>query len=450
MSCPELVTKSDLIALESRLLQALTPQPFPIQELVSSLVGALPSPLSEAQIKDAVKAALIEQNGADLSSLDSAFLSIEEAIQRALQGIGDALREIFGFDFFGGGDSGGSGAGQDFPLPSEEDAGSGGGNCCNSILSRLSRQGELLLNFNQEIGILSSKISRLENSLNPIALRVEAIQNYFAFIDSLLGDISTDLKRVAKVTGVDDFPGKLPNSLLGDDDLKGITTVESLPQFLLWLTKQLDALVGEFPIEIEVADNDLTQSGNQRETIKLRNIAEALAELYGQGVLTTTHQFAQTNGLVRVGTELTSLKVMVAIAQDLIMATTEFLGFKTKQKNREINTSFRVKKSSDKNYTVATFLDADRVSYKGYEFDDDDILIEYLPQLMYGVSLIKAATLRGEDDINEIEKQVKEVLEDGKTAWDKFKETVNNPDSEYNLEQDIQFRIIDRDVEIEE
>ena len=265
-----------------------------------------------------------------------------------------------------------------------------------------------------------------------------------------LDNLGNDLEAIAKVTGVPDFPGKLPKSLLGDDNLKGETEVESIPQFILWLTKQLDALVGEFPVSIEVTDNDLTQSGNQKQTIQLRNIAEAFAELYGQGVLTTTHQSVQTNGLVRVGTELTSLKVMVAVAQDLIMATTEFLGFKTKQKRRDIDTSFTLKKSGDNNYTLANFLDSDKISYKGYEFDDDDILIEYLPQLMYGVSLIKAATLRGEDDVNEIEDRVKEVLEDGASAWDKFQEIVNNPDSEYNIDQDVKFKITDRDVEIDE
>ncbi|WP_157096850.1 hypothetical protein [Picosynechococcus sp. PCC 8807] len=265
-----------------------------------------------------------------------------------------------------------------------------------------------------------------------------------------LDDLGNELEAIAKVTGVPDFPGKLPKSLLGDDNLKGTEEVESIPQFILWLTKQLDALVGEFPVSIEVTDNDLTQSGNQKQTIQLRNIAEAFAELYGQGVLTTTHQSVQTNGLVRVGTELTSLKVMVAVAQDLIMATTEFLGFKTKQKRRNIDTSFTLKKSGDNNYTLANFLDSDKISYKGYEFDDDDILIEYLPQLMYGVSLIKAATLRGEDDVNEIEDRVKEVLEDGASAWDKFQEIVNNPDSEYNIDQDVKFKITDRDVEIDE
>ncbi|ANV84623.1 hypothetical protein AWQ21_09635 [Picosynechococcus sp. PCC 7003] len=262
------------------------------------------------------------------------------------------------------------------------------------------------------------------------------------------------LEAIAKVTGVPDFPGKLPKTLLGDDDLKGETEVKSIPQFILWLTKQLDALVGEFPLEIEVKSSEpdpKTPGGyiEVKETVKLRNIAETMGELYTQGFYLTTMQHAQTNALVRTGNELMSLKVAVLVAQDLIMAANEFLGFRMKRKERKTNFSFTPKTSDKEKFTLVDFLENYEGKYQGWDFDDQEILIEYLPQLLYGVSLVKAATLRGQDDIDQLQDQVEEVLKDGDTAWDRFRDLVNNPDSEYNLGEGVKFRIEDRNVEDE-
>ncbi|WP_339374183.1 phage tail protein [Picosynechococcus sp. PCC 11901] len=256
-----------------------------------------------------------------------------------------------------------------------------------------------------------------------------------------LDDLGNELEAIAKVTGVPDFPGKLPNSLLGDGS--GQTEVESIPQFMVWITKQMDALIGEFPIEVEVKSED----GDRR--VKLRNIAETMAELYTQGVFLTTINHAQTNALVRTGNELMSLKVAVLVAQDLIMAANEFLGFRMKKKTRKTNFSFTPKTSDKGKFTLIDFLDSYEGQYQGWEFDDQEILIEYLPQLLYGVSLVKAATLRGQDDIDQLQDQVEEILKDGETAWDRFRNLVNNPDSEYNLGESVKFRIEDRNVEDE-
>ncbi|WP_152550971.1 hypothetical protein, partial [Picosynechococcus sp. NKBG042902] len=165
-----------------------------------------------------------------------------------------------------------------------------------------------------------------------------------------LDDLGNELEAIAKVVGVPDFPGTLPTSLLGDDESDETTEVESIPQFMVWMTKQMDALIGEFPIEIEVKSStpDPNRPGQFQETkekVKLRNIAETMAELYTQGFYLTTMQHAQTNALVRTGAELMSLKVAVLVAQDLIMAANEFLGFRMKRKARDVIFPFTPKTS---------------------------------------------------------------------------------------------------------
>lgn len=274
-------------------------------------------------------------------------------------------------------------------------------------------------------------------------------------ISEVLADLYFESKDLSRVVGVADFPGSVPKYLLSDDKYKGKTTLESIPGFLLWLTNQMDALAGEFPIEVDVKSSEPNPNapGQYQEVekkVKLRNISETMAELYTQGFYLTTMQHAQTNALVRTGTELMSLKVAVLVAQDLIMAANEFLGFRLKKKQRKTNFSFTPKTSKKEKYTLVDFLTNYEGKYQGWEFDDREILIEYLPQLLYGVSLIKAATLRGKEDIDTLQDQVEEVLKDTRTDWEKFKDLVNNPDSEFNQNEDLKFRVRDRNVEGED
>ncbi|PHK24143.1 hypothetical protein VF12_37790 [Nostoc linckia z15] len=44
-------------------------------------------------------------------------------------------------------------------------------------------------------------------------------------------------------------------------------SIESLAELMLWQMQQLDALMGAYPIEIEIEDSDLVKEGNQKQKI---------------------------------------------------------------------------------------------------------------------------------------------------------------------------------------
>jgi hypothetical protein len=96
------------------------------------------------------------------------------------------------------------------------------------------------------------------------------------------------LEAIYTRLGVDEFPVKAPALLVQENDAE--STLENHAQLWEWQARNLDALMGQFPIKIKVKDSDPTTEGNQEVEIKLPNVAETLAELFG-----LVYQ-AETNG----------------------------------------------------------------------------------------------------------------------------------------------------------
>ncbi|AFY39884.1 hypothetical protein Lepto7376_3708 [[Leptolyngbya] sp. PCC 7376] len=248
------------------------------------------------------------------------------------------------------------------------------------------------------------------------------------------------LEKMADAIGINEFPGEVPKSLLNSGDnpeRAGIEKIPNLVQFILWIVKQMDALIGEFPFKIKIKDADLVAEGNQELEVEVQNIAEALADIYGYGQSSLIVQNAQTNIMLRQAAELVSLKTATLINQDLAIANQEFMGYRTKRKKREAQSAFNIAKVNPNNIkSLSQILRSESYKYQGFEFDDSAILLEYLPRFMYAASIIKSAFLRtDESDIDNIRDLADETLADADNGWNNFVNEVNNPDSFFNLNE---------------
>jgi hypothetical protein len=157
-----------------------------------------------------------------------------------------------------------------------------------------------------------------------------------------IGDdsITTIVNLIAKRIGTSSYPIEVPESLLtGTDDGK-VFKAESNAEYLFWLTKQLDALVGEFPIDIEVKDADPIKGGDQPLKIRIPNIAEAIAEIYGLTFKSSVNQEVELNMLLRLALETTHAKNAAIIAQDYARGNAKFLGYQGNTKGRHVDYNF--------------------------------------------------------------------------------------------------------------
>ena len=93
------------------------------------------------------------------------------------------------------------------------------------------------------------------------------------------------LRQIHKGLGISKFPGQLPVTIIQQGKNPGEPAQEPIADFvdlLTWMFKRDDERWGQWQIEIEVKDSDLTKEGNQSKTIKFPNLAESIAEMEGQ------------------------------------------------------------------------------------------------------------------------------------------------------------------------
>jgi hypothetical protein len=140
--------------------------------------------------------------------------------------------------------------------------------------------------------------------------------------------------------GFGGLPTTVPKTLLGYTDADPPVKINDLANYFAWFVRQVDALIGNFPIKIRVEDIDPLTPGNQVKEIELPNISEALAELYGMNIGTSVNADVAVNFLMRLASEVIATKNAALITQDYSKANAAFLGYKGNPARREINYSF--------------------------------------------------------------------------------------------------------------
>ena len=248
-----------------------------------------------------------------------------------------------------------------------------------------------------------------------------------------------EIKEIKKALGTGAYPIEVPESLLGADDGKTFKA-ESNAEYLFWLTKQIDALVGEFPIKIEVKDLDLLKSGDQTKTIEIPNIGEAIAEMYGLVLKNTVNEEVQLQMLLRLAAEVIATKNGVIVTQDYARANAGFLGYKGNFKAREMSYNFDFASVNlDPNSKEPIILEKIVTTKKGYvqgwELADNETIVGFLQKLMFAAGIIKAVFFRGGKLAKKLGEEVSSMSKDEKATemdWDDFKKQVNNPTSLYN------------------
>lgn len=224
----------------------------------------------------------------------------------------------------------------------------------------------------------------------------------------------------ARASGESSYPVALPNSMV--DDKNDVAIIRNNAEAFAYLVKYIDSVIGRFPVEIEIEDNDLLQSGNQRETLKLPNIAETLAELSGLALSGQAHAQAQTNLALKTIIQTCKNSVGIAVNQDHLRAIADYAGFQSKEIKREM--VIPITPGTDE------FEDALQIStqqYESIELTDKKDLNTYLATLLQAAAIIKAVNfkkLKGGDiktDIKNYLQTIKEAAEGSSDEdWKQF------------------------------
>lgn len=219
------------------------------------------------------------------------------------------------------------------------------------------------------------------------------------------------------------WPITVPDLLTQTDD--ATYDIESLPQFVAWLARNIDAISGQYPITLEIEDTDPITQGNQSQTISLPNQAEAMAELFGLAYEANTNSELMVNMLFRLIPEVVAAKNSSLTSQDYTQAITNWLGFRTKNVQREIDSNFNPLTPN----SLIDFLSPSKYKVQGIEDDDPHTLVEWVQQFKFAAGLVKASLFRGSDLETELSDEVKSVvdeqLDDNSEKWEEFIDALN-------------------------
>lgn len=244
-------------------------------------------------------------------------------------------------------------------------------------------------------------------------------------------DLEELLRLIARRLGTDDYPISTPRWLVtnaGNDN----QAHESLTQFNVWLMQQIDALAGQFPVDIEIEDADPTLKGNQKKKVRLPNIAEGMAELYGLAAKTAIDSDIHTAFMMRLAAEVMSTKTAALIAQEYASANASYLGYKGNQRKVKVNFAFNPTETD----SLEGILKSTQQTILGWRNEDNETVVEYLQKLMFSAGVIKAVFFRKKSDIERVISELKELMQgEGSPqdeSWKEFVREINNPESLIN------------------
>ncbi|MEO0884659.1 MAG: hypothetical protein AAFY54_01840 [Cyanobacteria bacterium J06648_10] len=226
----------------------------------------------------------------------------------------------------------------------------------------------------------------------------------------------------------DGWPIVLPELLTQENETT--TTINSIPQSIAWLARNLDAITGQYPIKIELKDTDPLAPGDQAQIISLPNQSEAMAELFGLAYEANTNSELAINILFRLVPEIIAAKNSSLTAQDYTQAITNWLGFRTKNKERKVDSNFNPLRAE----SLPEFLQNSQYEIQGVEDIDPHTLVEWIQQIKYATAILKASVFRGAGQEENLVEELTAVAEgqppeESGELWEKFIDALNRQNS---------------------
>lgn len=186
------------------------------------------------------------------------------------------------------------------------------------------------------------------------------------------------------------LPATVPESLLLDKDTyknpkdQPTILIDDNLEFTEYLIRNLDSIFGLFPLEFTFTD----EKGGKNK-IKVPNISEALIEI--MGLLLGVQSNTDANIAIGMKTLVEAAKAGNAstIASDIARANAEYLGYKSKEVQKEIPYAFTPNK-----HTLKESLKDSKQKIISFENVDSDNLTDDIKNILIASQIIKAALVQ--------------------------------------------------------
>jgi hypothetical protein len=200
------------------------------------------------------------------------------------------------------------------------------------------------------------------------------------------------LRAIHKGLGIAKFPGKMPSTIIQTIPKKGgqpaeppQVPVDDWVDLFMWNFKRDDERWGQWEIQIDVKDSDLTKEGDQGKSIKFPNLAESVAEMEGQllSLLTNVEALVaiQTKCLVESGmARQEAIKGYLASK-----AIIKYMAFKSTEIDVSVPMTFTAGAES-----ISALIKESEGHIKGTDYVEKETLRDILLDLLQAAAVIRA------------------------------------------------------------
>jgi hypothetical protein len=225
---------------------------------------------------------------------------------------------------------------------------------------------------------------------------------------------------------------RLPATVL--TDITGDDSTEEIPDalgFQEWIVLQIDALIGQFPLNLEVKDAD-----GELKRIQFGNISEAMSEIIGSIIASSQDSDLILEILLKNLTETIKAGNSANVASQYAKANSEFLGYQIKQQGQEVPYSV-----TPGGQSLKEILTPSKKRQVVPVFDDKTDLMSAIGRLAIDVGIVKAAFTRQAADLDSLplpgegisqQRANRNSQED--TEWAQFISEVEVPPAQYQVD----------------
>ena len=242
------------------------------------------------------------------------------------------------------------------------------------------------------------------------------------------------LKLILKRIGT--LPVEVPASYLTKNGVQPAQTkqIESLVDFSAWFAERFDETIGEFEITIEIDDADLSKKGDQKQTIRLPNLGEAIAEIFSLLIHSKINNDLMLNIVNRNLIESGQIKQSEFKIFSALNALIEYVGFPTNSTSEKMPLTFKPGELSfDK------FLKEGEIDVSVLTYTEKNTLAAAMHTLLQAAAIIRAVHFRktpGNDQqiASTIKNDLAQFLGDNGNLSEQIKAFLGNVDKVYGID----------------
>jgi len=248
------------------------------------------------------------------------------------------------------------------------------------------------------------------------------------------------LRAIYTHLGLFKFPGQLPATIIQEVVKEGEEPAEppqvpifTLVDLLMWQFERDDERWGQWQVQINVKDSDITQEGDQGKQVKFPNLAESIAEIEGQ-ILSLT---ANVDALVAITTKNlveSGLGRQEAIKGYLASkAIIKYMAFKTTEIDVEIPACF-----TSEAETISELVKESAIHFKGLDYTEKETLRDILLDLLQAAAIIRAVHWQRIDTKKDTKTQLLELLKNSASLASLVKTPTTGNNTQPNPTQDFE------------